>query len=170
MQLYHQPKRVPVTKAIVHCAAVPTGWLEGKTPAKAREFIKGWHIERGFKDIGYHYLVYPDGTIQAGRDLSEVGAHTVGHNIGSLGILLIESRKIDKMRHFLDYFTPNQRDAVISLLDLHQIRSVHGHNEFAPKLCPGFYVKPDTFAKPKPSSAYPKPFRRISDVLRSLLG
>lgn len=169
MQLYHHPNRVPVTKAIVHCAAVPTGWLLGKTKAQAREYIKGWHKERGFKDIGYHYLVFPDGTILNGRPVSEVGAHTQGHNIGSLGILMIESRKIDKMRDLLDYFTEEQRLSVRSLLDLHQISSVHGHNEFANKLCPGFYVKADTFDPPKPSSAYPKPFRRIGDVLREWL-
>lgn len=51
--------------------------------------IKKWHLERGFGDIGYHFVILPNGVIQTGRGLEWQGAHVSGHNEGNLGICLI---------------------------------------------------------------------------------
>ena len=43
----------------------------------------------GWMDIGYHYVVAPDGTIYAGRSNTARGSHVEGQNSGSIGILLL---------------------------------------------------------------------------------
>jgi len=50
------------------------------------EVIHGWHKDRGFNGIGYHYVILPDGTVERGRPRSVVGAHILGLNYCSIGI------------------------------------------------------------------------------------
>lgn len=51
--------------------------------------IRKWHVEeRGWSDVGYHYFIKRDGTIQVGRMLDVIGAHVAGHNRYSIGICL----------------------------------------------------------------------------------
>ncbi len=48
--------------------------------------IRSWHKQRGWSDIGYHFVVLKDGTIEEGRDLDLVGAHELHNNADSIGI------------------------------------------------------------------------------------
>jgi N-acetylmuramoyl-L-alanine amidase len=51
--------------------------------------IRKWHVdERGWSDVGYHYFIKKDGTIQNGRPIEKVGAHAKPWNTGSIGICL----------------------------------------------------------------------------------
>ena len=64
-----------VKNAILHCSATPAG-----RPHNAAE-IRRWHVDgNGWSDIGYHYVILIDGTVEAGRPLWRKGAHTKGHN------------------------------------------------------------------------------------------
>ncbi len=45
--------------------------------------------DRGWADVGYHYLVDRDGAIYEGRNLRVRGAHTQGRNTGSAGVCLL---------------------------------------------------------------------------------
>ena len=63
-----------ITKIIIHCAATP----EGKDFTVQQ--IDQWHRQRGFRCIGYHFVIYRDGSIHKGRPIEQVGAHTSGHN------------------------------------------------------------------------------------------
>ena len=45
--------------------------------------------DRGWADIGYHFLIDQRGTTYEGRDLGVRGAHTAGYNTGSAGICLM---------------------------------------------------------------------------------
>ena len=69
-----------ISKIIIHCSATPEG----------KDFtvkdIDRCHRQRGFRSIGYHFVIYRDGTVHRGRDIEEVGAHCVGHNLSSIGI------------------------------------------------------------------------------------
>lgn len=60
------------------------------SPAKTTtvEDIDRWHKERGFKKIGYHYVIHHDGSVHIGRAESEVGAHLKRQNRHSLGICI----------------------------------------------------------------------------------
>ena len=72
-----------ITKIIIHCAATP----EGKDFTVQQ--IDQWHRQRGFRCIGYHFVIYRDGSIHKGRPIEQAGAHTSGHNAHSIGICLI---------------------------------------------------------------------------------
>ena len=63
-----------IDKLIVHCSATQ----EGRNLDAAE--INRWHLKRGWKGIGYHYVVLLDGTIEYGRNIYEQGAHVKNHN------------------------------------------------------------------------------------------
>ena len=127
-----------INKIILHCAATPAG--KDYTVAQIDE----WHRARGFKCIGYHYVVYRDGSILPGRSLSEAGAHCTGQNANSIGVCYIGGCSADGKTP-CDTRTAAQRTAlerlVKELLGRYPGATVHGHNEFAAKACPSFNVK-----------------------------
>lgn len=124
-----------ITNIIVHCSATP----EAKPFTVAD--IDRWHRQRGFASIGYHYVVYLDGSIHAGRPLSQVGAHCQGHNVNSIGVCYIGGMTADN-KHPKDTRTPEQKLALIELLKHLKQQFpkavIHGHCDFAAKACPSF--------------------------------
>ena len=126
-----------IRKIIIHCTATPEG-----RDVDAEE-INRWHKNRGFSQIGYHYVIKLDGTIEEGRSVHMVGAHTKGHNTGSLGIVYVGG--IDSKKKAKDTRTPEQDIALTNLLTYliskYPDATIHGHNEFANKACPSFDVQ-----------------------------
>ena len=60
------------------------------------EEIRRWHKERGWSDIGYHYVIRRNGKIEEGRNDGIVGAHAKGMNENSLGICMVGGKsKLD---------------------------------------------------------------------------
>lgn len=51
--------------------------------------IKRWHIDKGWSDVGYHWLIDASGTLYAGRPFWKQGAHAKGRNRNSLGVCVI---------------------------------------------------------------------------------
>ncbi len=110
--------------------------------------IRRWHMEeRGWSDIGYHYVIRLNGVIETGRSLTRMGAHVKGHNRNSIGICLIGGYGGAATDAFEDHFRLEQRTSLIELLHkvLHDIGDctevrIAGHNEFANKGCPCFSV------------------------------
>lgn len=137
--------RYPVDEMNLHCAAVPSGWYMKYRDEEFVPIIRRWHVQRGWKDIGYHYVIPPNGAILTGRPSDQVGAGVVGNNRGVLHVLMIEKFEINSMGKFSDFYTEKQRDAVRSLARTFGITNIKGHNDYAPKLCPGFKVKAQFF-------------------------
>ena len=82
-------KEKDIDAIVIHCSATK----EGKDYTV--KDIEKWHKERGFKEIGYHFVIYRDGSVHAGRELPKDGAHanTPGvsgksYNLHSIGICL----------------------------------------------------------------------------------
>lgn len=127
-----------IDKIIVHCSATP----EGRHTTV--EEIRQWHLQRGWKDIGYHYVIYLDGTIHRGRPESVVGAHCSGYNKNSIGVCYIGGVAKDGKTP-KDTRTEGQKRALRELLNRlkrdYPKATLHGHNEFANKACPSFNVK-----------------------------
>lgn len=128
----------PLKKIILHCTATP----EGKHFDVAT--IRRWHVkDRGWKDIGYHYVIYIDGSVHEGRPVAQAGAHTSGHNADSIGITYVGG--CDAKMKAKDTLNEAQETAMVNLIkalrDEHGKMSLHGHNEFAAKACPSFKVK-----------------------------
>ena len=126
-----------INKLIIHCSATPEG-----RPVTVYEIDK-WHRQRGWTGIGYHYVIYLDGTIHKGRDEDLVGAHCLGQNANSIGICYVGGLSKDGTPK--DTRTPEQKLALIDLLKALKRKypeaTIHGHREFAAKACPCFDAK-----------------------------
>lgn len=176
-----------INQIVIHCSASVNGdsLFRGSlkagnlvTPVQA---IDSWHKARGFKrsdefrkrqnqnltSIGYHYVIYTNGTIVTGRHLDEVGAHVQGNNTNSIGVCLVGT----------DQFT-NAQWAALTLLvksfaSMYPKARVLGHRDYSPdlngdgqvtrnewlKICPGFdvaaWLKSDM--QPKPENIFKAP-------------
>jgi N-acetyl-anhydromuramyl-L-alanine amidase AmpD len=130
---------------IVHATATRPDFLEGlPTSAKVAE-VRRWHMDdRGWSDIGYHYLIDRDGTVAEGRPVERTGAHVSGHNTGTVGVSLFGGHSSAETDAFADHFTEAQDRALRALLGELRDRfgdvPLTGHNEYAAKACPGFNV------------------------------
>ena len=124
-----------IKELIVHCSATP----EGKDYSV--DTIRQWHLQRGFSDIGYHYVIYRDGSIHIGRDESIIGAHCTGHNTNSIGVCYIGGCASDGKTP-KDTRTTEQKQSLVKLLKELKTKypqaSIHGHRDFSSKACPSF--------------------------------
>lgn len=102
--------------------------------------IQKWHRKRlGLADIGYHFVINPEGIVFAGRDIGVRGAHTGGHNTGTVGVALFGQFEL-------------WRPAEIQIVQLkllaaylrntYAITHLAGHRDFQPDetVCPGRYL------------------------------
>lgn len=124
---------------VIHCSATP----EGKE-FSAKD-IRKWHLDKGWTDIGYHFVVKIDGTLENGRPLSRAGAHVEGHNANSIGICYIGG--VDAEGKPKDTRTPEQKlmlRGIVSALRaaFPEVTRVCGHRDFpgVNKACPSFDV------------------------------
>ena len=130
-----------IKNIIVHCSAT----REGDDSINA-EVIDRWHKKRGWKGIGYHFVVLIDGSIETGRMINKCGAHTKGMNCSSIGVCYIggveSERNEDGKYEAKDTRTPEQIATLLELLRLlkkiYPDAKIHGHRDFAAKACPSF--------------------------------
>lgn len=128
-----------ITQLVVHCTATP----EGREVTVAD--IDRWHRELGWRCIGYHWVVYLDGSIHAGRPEEQQGAHVAGHNVNSIGIVYVGG--VDLQNKAKDTRTEAQKRALADKLHEMLLRypgcEVLGHRDFpnVHKDCPCFDVK-----------------------------
>ena len=124
-----------INEIIVHCSAT----AEGKD--FTIDDIKRWHLARGFSDIGYHYIIYRDGSINKGRDESKIGAHCTGHNSNSIGVCYIGGCAADGKTP-KDTRTEAQKSSLLKLLSelkkKYPKAVIHSHKDYASKACPSF--------------------------------
>lgn len=145
-----------ISKIFIHHSASDFG--DAKT-------IDRWHKERGWKGIGYHFVVLngfrtgrqldsgkPDlkeiGLIEKGRRLdadpwleaNEIGAHAYGYNSDSIAVCLIHNTFKYDQRHIMAY-----RHLVAGLCNHFSVSptNVIGHYEVDKKkpLCPGLNME-----------------------------
>ena len=127
--LFTKPGR-HVDRVFIHCSA------SSQKSHDDISVIRKWHVEeRGWRDVGYHYFIQRDGTIQRGRDLEWIPAAQRGHNEGTIAICLHGRVARD--------FTASQFDALRRLCrtiaDAYDGDvTFHGHCEVSEKSCPVF--------------------------------
>lgn len=130
-------KREVTNIIVIHCAATKPSMDIG-----LRE-IRQWHVQQGWLDVGYHYIIRRDGTVEIGRPHDVVGSHVKGHNFESLGICMVGG--IDDAGKPQDNFTDTQWVALEGLVK--EVSTVYpnaricGHRDLdSGKACPSFDV------------------------------
>jgi N-acetyl-anhydromuramyl-L-alanine amidase AmpD len=131
----------PITQLVVHCAATRPNLDVGV------DEIRSWHRQQGWSDIGYHWVVRRDGSVEAGRREELIGAHVSGHNRDTLGICLVGG--LDEHGDPAPTFTPEQfaslRTLANELLAKYDLSddAILGHRDFpnVAKACPSFDVR-----------------------------
>jgi N-acetylmuramoyl-L-alanine amidase len=130
----------PIDEIINHCTATPAG------KDYTVEDVRSWHKARGFSDVGYHYLIHPDGRISLGRPIGQVGAHVQDHNTGTIGVSYFGGISADGKRAE-DTRTEAQRSSMLwlnrFLAKKFKVKKITGHNQYANKACPSFDVRKD---------------------------
>ena len=149
--IYPGAARYPVTEIILHCADTRPDWMAGRRLAEKVAEIRRWHVqERGWRVIGYHWVIDRDGTAAPGRLETEIGAHVEGHNRGTIGICLLGGHGASADDPFAKNFTAAQAAAekqlIAAIKGRTAIYEVSGHNDYTVKACPGFKVR--TVLKP----------------------
>lgn len=128
---FTKPNR-KINRVFLHCSASDNPLHDNvKTMTE-------WHLNRGFKTIGYHYFISKDGTIHKGRNTEVTPAAQEGNNTGTIAICLHGLLK--------DKFTEAQFKSLKSLCKEINIMysgdiSFHGHCEVSNKSCPVFDYK-----------------------------
>lgn len=96
--------------------------------------IREWHLDRGWTDIGYHYVIRRNGQIEQGRKESVVGAHVYGHNSDSIGICWVGRDNMTQQQ----YEVMHALCVMLRYKYVLDVDQVIGHRELAPgkKTCP----------------------------------
>jgi N-acetyl-anhydromuramyl-L-alanine amidase AmpD len=127
-------KRIKTNYIVIHCSDTPVEMDIGA------EEIRRWHTqERGWSDIGYHYVIRRSGLIEKGRDEDAVGSHVRGFNSNSIGVCMVGGR------YGNNNFTSEQFKSLSSLVKILTEKypdcEVLGHKDLAiGKDCPSFDV------------------------------
>jgi hypothetical protein len=130
-----------IDKVIIHCSDSEFGNAER---------IREWHRDKGWSDIGYHYVInngyvfskdgyeqrVKDGEIEKGRKDEVVGAHCYGQNSSSIGICMIG------VKTFSDAQFDSLKSLLLQLMEKYGITTedIYGHYDFSSKTCPNFDV------------------------------
>jgi len=126
---------------VIHCSATRAIQDIG-----AKE-IRSWHKAKGWRDIGYQFVIRRNGTVEKGRGVDEIGSHVQGYNAASVGICLVGGLNNDTYAPEANY-TPAQWSAlktlVAAMVKKYPAAKVLGHRDFpkVAKACPCFDAKP----------------------------
>ncbi len=127
----------PVEYIVVHCSATKPSADIGAAE------IRRWHLDRGFSDIGYHFVIRRNGVLERGRPLKKPGAHVKGYNRRSIGICWVgglnnitgkpEDNRTEEQKITL-------ATLVKALKEIWPYAEVKGHRDFpgVKKACPCF--------------------------------
>lgn len=136
-----------ITLIVVHCSATKPSQDIGVSE------IRTWHMrDNGWSDVGYHYVIRRDGSVETGRPEAVAGAHAKGHNQSSIGVCLVGG--LDEQGRPAPDYTDAQWQALRTTLDALRERYpeavIVGHRDLpgVAKACPSFDVQ--AWLRPKP--------------------
>jgi len=132
----HDPMEKITRITLHHTAELPS--LTRRSDAEVVKGVQNFHRnQRGWADIGYHWLIGVDGNVYEGRLLNIQGAHAGGgNNKENLGISVMgnfttglpEARQLRTVEVFLD-----RQLARYGL----PVDKLYGHRDFKATECPG---------------------------------
>lgn len=129
-----------IDKIVIHCAATKPDQDVGVFE------IRRWHKARGWRDVGYHYVIRLDGAIEVGRDENDVGAHASGYNSTSIGVCVVGglSKWGEPKENFMNAAQKGSLKRLVrGLTERYPTAEVLGHRDLpdVKKACPCFDVK-----------------------------
>ena len=117
---------------VLHCTATPQD--------TTIESIKKHWVRIGWKSVGYHYIVKPNGKIEKLANIDQVTNGVGGYNSNSIHISYIGGKDIDDR-------TDEQKESIIQLVEMLHSEFpdaiIQGHRDFpnVKKSCPRFDAK-----------------------------
>ncbi|MBF0498808.1 MAG: N-acetylmuramoyl-L-alanine amidase [Candidatus Riflebacteria bacterium] len=133
----HQPQRI-----VIHHSWSPT--QAQYTGAATIRGIQNYHMDdpsTGWMDIGYHFLIGPEGIIYQGRPETVVGAHCPP-NTNMVGICIIGNYdpNADNVNAKIESSLTNLLSWLSSTYHIDPRVNYFGHRNFSTKTCPGDIV------------------------------
>ena len=105
--------------------------------------VRKMHMDRGWRDVGYHWLIRRDGTLEEGRPEGTLGAHVRGHNSGTIGICWAGGLE-RASGSSVGVWNPTEAQEACLVRLIHDIQKrwpnakrVVGHKDLVPSECPG---------------------------------
>lgn len=143
-------KRTQTRFIVVHCSATkPSMNITAQT-------VREWHMSKGWSDIGYHFFIRRDGTIEHGRPVDEIGAHVAGHNSDTVSLCMAGGldEMGDSFANRPDLFTAQQwasaKIVVAMLKRMYPFAAVLGHRDLSPDLNHDGKIQPQEWLKTCP--------------------
>lgn len=131
--VYSEPLADLLNTVVIHHSALDLSY----GPLKVQKL----HLEqKGYADVGYHYLIDSQGQVYEGRKINVRGAHTGGYNTGTVGIVLLGNFELAAPP---DLQIHSAKKLVRFLIMQYGITHLAGHRDFQPDetVCPGAYLE-----------------------------
>ena len=128
--MFQKPKR-KVHRVFIHCSASNHAHHDNIAT------MKSWHLARGFRDVGYHFFIQKDGTLEYGRDIEKTPVAQKGHNLNTLAICMHGLKE----KNFTEAQFETLKKLAQQIEHNYENISFHGHCEVSKKACPVFNYK-----------------------------
>ena len=125
--MFTKPSR-RIHRVFIHCSASDHAHHDNIST------IKTWHLKRGFSDVGYHFFIQKDGTLEYGRDIEKTPAAQKGHNLYTLAICMHGLKE----ENFKTAQFETLKKLATQIEHNYENISFHGHCEVSKKACPVF--------------------------------
>jgi N-acetyl-anhydromuramyl-L-alanine amidase AmpD len=150
-----QPIQRSINAIVIHCADTPNGRPQTVADIDSWHLANGWQrvpywrmnktFNQGLTSIGYHFVIYTDGSIHTGRHPDEIGAHVGGHNSNTIGICLVGKNAFSALQWAALEQLVAELQTNIKAGPHHLNAKVLGHYQFDTaikqgKTCPNFDV------------------------------
>ncbi len=118
----------------VHCSATKKGRYLTASEIRSMHVRPKSQGGNGWSDVGYHFIIRTDGTIEEGRPLTRMGAGVAGHNEDNIHICLIGG--LDSNGKPADTYGHDQKHALFGkIVDLCErfsipFEDVKGHRDW----------------------------------------
>ena len=131
---------------VIHCSATRCN-----VPFTVEQ-LRQCHLQRGFKDIGYHFYIRKNGDIKTTRPIERIGAHAKGFNRTSIGVcyeggLDCHGRPADTRTEWQKH---SMRVLILTLLKDYPGCRICGHRDLSPDLNGNGEIEPEEWVKACP--------------------
>lgn len=118
----------------------PVYFTDAPSTRRRLEQVRQQHVQRGWADIGYHYVIDRGGNVYQGRPVSYQGAHVRDNNEHNIGVMVLGN---------FDIQTPSKQQLAVLPKLISELRrkykvrdrSILTHREINPTQCPGRHLQ-----------------------------